>query len=161
MKTSTKRRLDVFLFWIILSGFVAGVTVLGSALSSHPARPRTTPTVTVTVTAGARVTPRASRSRRPAIRPAPRTSRPSYGLRWSYFAPRIRQCESGNDYRSVSRISSASGAYQFLDSTWSRFDGYRRAYLAPRSVQDRAAYLLYLRAGLSPWNATRSCWRAS
>jgi hypothetical protein len=30
----------------------------------------------------------------------------------------IKQCESGGDYTAVNASSGASGAYQFLDSTW-------------------------------------------
>ena len=51
----------------------------------------------------------------------------------------IRALESGGDYTAQSRGSTASGAYQFLDSTWARYGGYARAADAPPSVQDAKA----------------------
>ncbi|HSX42075.1 MAG TPA: transglycosylase family protein [Candidatus Saccharimonadales bacterium] len=70
----------------------------------------------------------------------------------------IRYCESRNDYQAQNRRSSASGAYQFLDSTWARFGGYQRAKDAPAEIQDqKASQALQLR-GTAPWNASRSCW---
>lgn len=51
----------------------------------------------------------------------------------------IRTIESGGDYNARSRGSTASGAYQFLDTTWNNYDGYRSAWLAPPAVQDAKA----------------------
>ena len=51
----------------------------------------------------------------------------------------IRALESGGDYSAQSRGSTASGAYQFLNSTWARYGGYPRAADAPPSVQDAKA----------------------
>jgi murein DD-endopeptidase MepM/ murein hydrolase activator NlpD len=51
----------------------------------------------------------------------------------------IRTLESGDDYTAESSTSSASGAYQFLDSTWGGYGGYVRAKDAPPRVQDAAA----------------------
>lgn len=70
----------------------------------------------------------------------------------------IRGCESGHDYTAQNPTSTASGAYQFLKSTWAGYGGYSEAYLAPPSVQDQAAIDLYNRAGTTPWNASRHCW---
>jgi len=51
----------------------------------------------------------------------------------------IRALESGGDYAAQARGSTASGAYQFLNSTWARYGGYARAADAPPSVQDAKA----------------------
>jgi murein DD-endopeptidase MepM/ murein hydrolase activator NlpD len=51
----------------------------------------------------------------------------------------IREIESGGDYRAQSAGSTASGAYQFLDSTWAGYGGYTRAKDAPPAVQDAKA----------------------
>lgn len=51
----------------------------------------------------------------------------------------IRQLESGGDYTVRAGGSSASGAYQFLDSSWAGYGGYTRAHLAPPAVQDAKA----------------------
>jgi cell wall-associated NlpC family hydrolase len=69
-----------------------------------------------------------------------------------------RQLESGNDYTAQATKASASGAYQFLDSTWRAWsakagyaDLYPRAYLAPPHVQDAAA-AAYVQAILDQWH---------
>jgi Peptidase family M23/Transglycosylase-like domain len=51
----------------------------------------------------------------------------------------IRELESSGNYQAQSAGSTASGAYQFLDSTWAGFGGYPRAVAAPASVQDARA----------------------
>lgn len=58
----------------------------------------------------------------------------------------IRTKESGGDYGAQARGSTASGAYQFIDSTWNSVTGkygigqeYRRAKDAPPAVQDAVA----------------------
>ena len=55
------------------------------------------------------------------------------------IAATIRQLESGGDYTARASGSTASGAYQFLDSSWASYDGYPRAWLAPPAVQDAKA----------------------
>jgi hypothetical protein len=83
---------------------------------------------------------------------------------------RIRSCESGPNgyathghahdanYTLANPDSTASGAWQFLDSTWADFGGYARAMYAPVAVQDRKARLTLDADGTTPWNASRSCW---
>jgi hypothetical protein len=51
----------------------------------------------------------------------------------------IRSIESGGDYHAHASGSSASGAYQFLDSTWDGYGGYSRAADAPPGAQDAKA----------------------
>jgi hypothetical protein len=51
----------------------------------------------------------------------------------------IREVESAGDYRAQSPGSSASGAYQFLDSSWNGYGGYTHAKDAPPAIQDAKA----------------------
>lgn len=55
------------------------------------------------------------------------------------FMAGVREVESNGDYRARNPSSGASGAYQFLDTTWNGYGGYRRAMDAPARVQDRRA----------------------
>lgn len=54
----------------------------------------------------------------------------------------IRSKESGGNYSAVgapTKYGRATGAYQFLDSTWAGYGGFRRAKDAPQAVQDERA----------------------
>lgn len=106
-------------------------------------------------------------SQRPATQPA---SEKVNSSGFTYTQLRIRSCESGpNGYATGGRAldynyteqnahSTASGAWQFLDSTWDNFRGYHRAMYAPPAVQDEKARLTFAADGNVPWYASRSCW---
>lgn len=71
----------------------------------------------------------------------------------------IVMCESGGNYTSENGgdrggYSTASGAYQILDSTWAGFGGYSHAADAPPAVQDEKARQLWNGgAGKNHWKA--------
>lgn len=76
---------------------------------------------------------------------------------------RIEGCESYGDpnappnYLAENHHSTASGAAQYLDSTWNDYGGYRRAMQAPPSVQEER-FTADLARGTGPWESSRSCW---
>jgi hypothetical protein len=49
---------------------------------------------------------------------------------------RIKRCESGGRYTAQNPRSTASGAYQFLDSSWNGRGGYLHARDAPPEMQE-------------------------
>lgn len=51
----------------------------------------------------------------------------------------IRTVESGGDYAARAAGSTASGAYQFIDSTWNGYGGFPQAWQAPPATQDAKA----------------------
>lgn len=72
----------------------------------------------------------------------------------------IRQAESGGDYTAKNPNSTASGAYQFLDSTWSQAakasgvqgaTQYVHAGDAPPATQDAVASYTLRTQGVAPW----------
>jgi hypothetical protein len=63
----------------------------------------------------------------------------------------IRYMESRGQYGIPPNRGNASGAYQFIGSTWASHGGYAHAYLAPPHIQDERAALDVVRF-LEQWN---------
>lgn len=82
------------------------------------------------------------------------------------FLACVRQHESHHNYRAENPVSTASGAYQYIDGTfrgvakWVKVNGhrvavqYRRASDAPAWVQDATAIHTVRNGGLLAWRGT-------
>lgn len=120
-----------------------------------------------TVAAEARVAQVAASRSKPAPRPTARLrAKPVTTTRdWGALSARIRGCESGSgpdsagDYNAKNPTTSASGAYQIVDSTWGGRYGVQHASDATPEQQDAVAYELYQRRGTADWAPSASCWR--
>jgi len=64
---------------------------------------------------------------------------------------RLRNCESGGNYQSVSSSGKYRGAYQFDQRTWESVGGEGDPAAAPPEEQDLRARILYSRSGNRPW----------
>ncbi|MCU1449014.1 MAG: putative secreted protein, partial [Acidimicrobiales bacterium] len=86
---------------------------------------------------------------------------------WHFWSSRIRGCESHGrpdsppDYRAENPDTSASGAYQILDSTWAGRFGVAHASDATPAQQEQAAADEYRRGGTTAWAASAACWRTT
>ena len=69
----------------------------------------------------------------------------------AYILLTIRTLESGGRYAIGPNKGNASGAYQYIGSTWNNYGGYPHAYLAPPEVQDQRA-LGDIQSILRTWN---------
>ena len=76
------------------------------------------------------------------------------------FLACVRRHESGGNYQAKNPVSTASGAYQFLNSTWRTMSaraghgGYPTARSAPPWVQDAVAVYTVNSGWRSAWNGT-------
>ena len=76
------------------------------------------------------------------------------------FLACVRKHESGGNYQAENPVSTASGAYQFLDSTWRTMSaraghsGWGHAALAPPHIQDAVAIYTVNSGWASAWNGT-------
>jgi hypothetical protein len=62
--------------------------------------------------------------------------------------------ESRGNIHAQNPTSTASGKWQFLDSTWQRYGGYAKARYAPEKIQDEKARILWAGGrGCSHWSA--------
>jgi len=79
------------------------------------------------------------------------TTRPRRGGRPGDVLARIRQCESGSNYRARSESGRYGGAYQFDRRTFASVGGSGDPATASQAEQDYRARLLYQRRGGQPW----------
>jgi hypothetical protein len=76
------------------------------------------------------------------------------------FLACVRAHESGGNYRAENPTSTASGAYQYIDSSWrtlsarAGYGGYSHAASAPPAVQDAVAIYTVNSGWASAWNGT-------
>ena len=96
---------------------------------------------------------------KPRAKPTPQPKPPPRG--WEYWSVRIRGCESGDDYKAKNAHSTASGAYQILDSTWGGRYGVSHARDATPEQQEAVAADIYRRHGTADWVASAPCWRTA
>lgn len=87
-----------------------------------------------------------------------KTTHPRPKVDWGNVKEHIGFCESKGNYSARNRRSTASGKYQFLNSTWAGRYGVKSAYLATPDQQEQAAFELQEARGLQPWTASRHCW---
>jgi hypothetical protein len=105
----------------------------------------------------------ASRNRPRRLRFRPVAQPPARG--WQFWSARIRGCESHGrpdappDYGAENPDTSASGAYQILDSTWAGRFGVTHASDATPAQQEQVAADEYRRGGTTAWAASAPCWR--
>lgn len=92
-------------------------------------------------------------------------SAPVEGEAIDKFMASLRKMESGGNYQAVgpsTKYGRATGAYQFLDSTWGGYGGYKSAKDAPPAIQDERARQLmsayYKRFG--DWKLVAVAWHA-
>lgn len=99
------------------------------------------------------------------VEPAPHVHPPAPQVSLPEIASRIASCESGDgrgsyNIRAENPVSTASGKYQFINSTWESVTGLPApASQHAESVQDHAFLLLWDNGrGAFHWNASRHCW---
>lgn len=85
------------------------------------------------------------------------------GITLPPVAHAIRRCESGGNYQAKNPISSASGAWQFIDATWEWVTGLPApANAYPPHVQDQAFLALWDGGdGWRHWEPSIACWGAA
>lgn len=111
------------------------------AVPATPPPPAVTPTIPTPSTPPVDASPdTAPTSVAPPSTPAPAPQRViAYPRQIAHILATIRYLESRGNYLAPPNKGQASGAYQFITSTWNNYGGYRDAYLAPPEIQDERA----------------------
>lgn len=131
-----------------------------SVAATRPAhlRPSESTTTTTPTTTTSPPPPRPVTTPRPATSPQPcgghlRAVQARWPADQVTTACRVILCESGGDPTAANPRSSASGVWQFLDSTWRSTTGLAPPASAyPAATQHDAALALWQRSGWRPWS---------
>jgi hypothetical protein len=128
-------------------------TTAATTTTTAPATTTTTAPATTTTTAPSTTT---TPSTVPLLAPAPAPAPAAQNIlarpaQLANILATIRYVESRGDYSAPPNRGRASGAYQFITSTWNRYAGYPEAYLAPPEIQDERAAQDVIRF-LQQWN---------
>lgn len=75
-------------------------------------------------------------------------TKPTFTGDFAAALAKLRSCEGGY---TTNTGNGYYGAYQYDDSTWGNYKGYKHASDAPASVQDERAWQTYQARGWSPW----------
>ena len=108
-------------------------TAPATTAPAGPTPETTRPAETTTVAPTTTIAP-------PATSPAPAAKQiTAYPNQIANILATIRYLESRGNYLAPPNRGRASGAYQFITSTWNNYAGYPHAYLAPPEIQDERA----------------------
>ncbi len=125
---------------------VAGAATATAAAETPVPAPTTTTTTPPTTTAPPTTAPPTTA--------APAPAAPSGRCGGDLPPCWVMMRESGGNITAQNPTSSASGKWQFINSTWAGFGGYAEAWMAPESVQDEKARIMWAGgAGCGHWSA--------
>ncbi len=135
-------------------------TEASTTAASTTATPTTATPTTATPTTAAPTTAAPTTAAAPVTAPPapPGWADAGHGVNVPIVLLAIRCCESRNNYVAQNSVSTASGAYQFVDGTWAGQFGVSKARFATPAQQDTAAVRLWEARGTQPWDASSNCW---
>lgn len=114
------------------------------------------PAPTVTVTKKPKPVPTVTVTREVVVT----RSKPRTGVDAFLACVRAHESDTAGGYKAENPISTASGAYQFIDASWQAYSrmagypGWSHASYAPPSVQDAVARWVVVNKGHYPWKGT-------
>lgn len=154
--TSTTRQVDPEELDEFYAAVLATTTTSSTSTTAPPPPPTTAPPTLPPTTAAPVTQPPATTAPAPAPVPAPApTATYGSGACGGDLPPcYVMMRESGGSITAQNPTSTASGKWQFLDSTWQGYGGYAKASYAPEHIQDEKARQLWAGgAGCFHWSA--------